>query len=207
MTRIRVLDFDGVVARRSEFFKKEAWALVFAHYGARHEPFLREASGDRFSILEKVYEKLGESPEHIPTLVQDGSRVFDEYVQRKISEAGVDNETRLGLADLSDAGSLYINSATPTGALKRSVRQLRIEEYFTDVLGRPRNKVENFKEIAARERAKPAEILFVGDGDNDYAAAQEFGCAFLGFANDWNNWAEAWKPFPVVSNFNKIKSH
>ena len=46
--------------------------------------------------------------------------------------------------------------------------------------GSPPGKVGNLERIAQREKLSPAELVHVGDGDNDCKAAAAFGCAFVG---------------------------
>ncbi len=210
MIKILVLDFDGVVTPRSEFFKQEAWRDVFSSYGKRAEkPFLEAEKkygggrgGDRFDILQETYKLLGEPSDKIAELVKLGSEIFDKYVQKKILEAGINSNSKKTLESLSHKVPIYLNSATPVESLARSVKALGIESCFKASLGSPKSKVENFKYVSQKENTTPQEILFVGDGDSDYRAALEFGCKFIGFANDWNKWDK--KSFPLIRNLNEI---
>src|SRR4051812_29894214 len=100
MVRALVVDFDGVVVRRSEFFKQEAWPHVFTEYGDAYLPHFKRAEeqfgagrgGDRFDILRETYRGLGVSEAELPAKVADGAERFDSYVQAKIKEAGADPE-------------------------------------------------------------------------------------------------------------------
>lgn len=215
MARVIVFDFDGVIIRRSEFFKQEAWPLVFSSYGERGMDALRDAEkiygggrgGDRFDILRHAYEALGEPTESIPVLVEKGANTFDEIVQKKILEAGVSDEDRGVLEQLSKRMPLYLNSATPKEALERTIENIHIKELIKGVLGRPNTKVQNFQYVAEEEKLSPSEILFVGDGESDYKAAKEFGCGFVGLGNDWNNWKKGEKQFDVVYSLEEIESY
>lgn len=207
-----VLDFDGVVIRRSEFFKQEAWPIVFFLYGERYKPFFKEAEakygggrgGDRFDILRETYRGLGEPENKIPELVASGARAFDDYVQAKIIEAGVTDHDRSVLKKLSERLPIYFNSATPVEAIKQTVENLKLKNVITGVLGRPNSKVENFRFVTEQEGVPPRNVVFLGDSDSDYKVAQEFGCRFVGLANDWNKWGGGEKPFPIITDLAEI---
>lgn len=209
-----VFDFDGVIVQDSEFFKQEAWRVVFASYGEKVMEWFREAeakygggrSGDRFDILRHMYQRLGEPAHQVPSLVEEGAATFNLYVQKRILEVGVECSNRGALEELSKSYALYINSATPEKELEQTVMHLKLDGVFKRVLGRPSNKVQNLRIIAKTEDVKRQNILFVGDGDHDYNAAREFGCHFLGYANDWNKWAAGDKQFPLVTNLRDVVS-
>ena len=80
---------------------------------------------------------------------------------------------------------------------------------FIQVFGAPRTKVENLARIMHREKASAYDIVMIGDGDPDYAAAKYFGMFFIGVANAWNGWKE--KEFPLVPHIicipQAIKEH
>ena len=214
MTKVLVFDFDGVIVRRSEFFKRDAWASVFSSYGDRYKSFLQDTlqkfgggrGGDRYDILKKMYLALGERGEDMLGLIEKGAKVFDTYVQSHIREAGILDEDRAMLQRLSGEKHLYLNSATPVEALIHSAKTLGIDGYFVGMLGRPNSKIENFKYIVEKEGVEPSEILFVGDAESDYKAAQEFGCAFVGLANDWNKWKGEDARFPIVRSLAELRS-
>ena len=79
----------------------------------------------------------------------------------------------------------FVNTATPQGPIDQYVDMLGWRAYFRGVCGAPGTKVENLRRAAA-EAAQPsaplapAELVHVGDGDNDCKAADEFGCPFIG---------------------------
>lgn len=207
-----VFDFDGVIVQDSEFFKQEAWRIVFSPYGEKAMEWFREAEekygggrgGDRFDILRHIYQRLGEPAHTIPSLVKEGAATFNLYLQKRILEVGVKRSNRGALEELSKSYALYINSATPEKELEQTVVHLKLDSVFKRVLGRPSNKVQNLRFIAKTEDVKPQNILFVGDGDRDHDAARDFGCHFLGYANDWNKWTGSDKQFPLVTNLRDV---
>ncbi len=192
---IIVFDFDGVIVPESEEFKKRAWRALFSNsveyaaFESAEAELGRGRGGDRFSILERTFELLGIGPDQRAAKVQQAAARFDELVQKMIADAGLPVEVRHLLSELATRGNtLYLNSATPAEALKRTIEALGIGNVFAAVLGRPNTKVENFTLIAKRESAAPETVVFVGDSPSDAAAANEFGCQFIAFLNEWSDW-------------------
>ena len=77
---------------------------------------------------------------------------------------------------------LFVNSATPLDALRPILRARELDTFFAGVYGGPRSKLENLEAIAERADSKAAEVVFVGDGEDDRQVAIAFGCRFIGVA-------------------------
>ena len=82
---------------------------------------------------------------------------------------------------------LYLNSRTPTKALNRLVTLRHLTHYFSGIYGASASKLENLGHIQELAQAKPNEILFVGDSEDDWEAAAELGCHFAGVILGENN--------------------
>lgn len=218
---IAIFDFDGVIVRDSEFFKEEAWKIVFAPYAGRYEPILEEArnekfgfgkAGDRYDMFRHVYRSLGIKESKIESCTIEGAKVFNDYVQKKIVEAGVVEGGRELLVELSAKKQrLYVNSGTAIDALAESVCALKLDKYFNGIFGGPASKIENLHKISAIEKVSPPEILLVGDSYGDARVAKEFGCRFVGVTNTWNKAWDAWphepKPEILVAELKKLKDY
>jgi phosphoglycolate phosphatase-like HAD superfamily hydrolase len=198
-TKVIVVDFDGVVVRNSEQYKTDAWRTIAEKYGEQGVRALEEAEkrygrgkgGDRFTILKAMFEVLNVSAADIEGRVHQEALHFDDMVQARILKEGADPEVIEALEVFADNRPIYLNSATPIEALKKTIANLNIGDIFVDVLGRPRSKIENFGQVADREGIKPSEILFVGDSLSDAHAAETFGCQFVGYRNPLSNdWGE-----------------
>lgn len=213
--KVVVFDFDGVLVRDSDaLFKKEAWDIAFSRWKGRYETFLIEAnqiygsgkSGGRLEIIQYILGKLDVSEEEIPTLTREVSEVFDKNVQSKILEANLVPGSKELLQTLKDLGIIiYINSGTTTSALCRYLSALNVEHFFSGILGSTKephggSKVDNLNYIGSKEKVDSSSILFIGDSESDYQAANKFNCHFIGISNIWNHWGEESKPFPVVTN-------
>lgn len=74
---------------------------------------------------------------------------------------------------------MYVNSATPDQPLNELVGARGLAHRFRGTFGSNASKIENLRTIAYGESAKPAEVVVVGDGDDDCGAAARFGCRFV----------------------------
>jgi phosphoglycolate phosphatase-like HAD superfamily hydrolase len=169
--------------------------------------------GGRMEILRHVFERLGEPANTLDARVAEAAQAFDNYVQAKIFEAGMVPGAMEMLKDISKRGiSMYLNSGTATAALVLSARNLQIHHFFNGILGSTKepiggSKVHNLGFMKQQELVETDEILFVGDGDSDLKAAQEFGCRFVGVSNRWNNWKKEEKSFPLVTNLQDVANY
>lgn len=198
--KVIVFDVDGVIIPGSESLKRYAWIQMGRDdlkLSQSIEQGRKEtAGGDRFDILRAAGRSYrgNDTPS---TFVEEKSRLFDAIVQAGMIEIGVSRATRKALKELTRRHTLYTNSATPERAIRETFDNLKLTEYFKGVFGRPFSKLKNLERIASMESVPPSALMFVGDQEKDFVAAQEFGCQFIGLTNDWNKW-ESDRPFPLI---------
>ncbi len=204
MIKIIVFDFDGVLVDSNQL-KREAWFSLFPpkinQVAEKVLPEIGERS--RFEILQRIFEETGELQENIASLVNLYAEKYNEKVQRGILDKGLLPEVLETIKLLAGHYRLYLNSGTPESALKESADNLKISQFFQGIYGKPAAKEENLQKIISREKASAKEVLFVGDGEEDYQAARKFGCFFVGLVNDSNNWQN--KDFPLISDLKEIR--
>ncbi len=223
MVKAIVFDFDGVITVRGEGLKEEAWEILAGNIdteeAGKTEEFINKlrfyrgeygqgkGKGSRYDILEKSLESVfGYVGEKLKNKVSFYSAVYDKSVQAMILDDGLLPDTREALKELSDNFPLYVNSASPEEAVRFSIKKLGLGDFFKGVYGQPSSKTENLQRVAEREGITDAkDIVFVGDSNGDEEAARQFGCRFIGFANDWNLWKD--KTFPLISHLKEIKKH
>ena len=208
--KVIVFDFDGVIVP-SEQTKIDGYSLIFSEFGeavpensiieARRE--FADAKGNRFDIIRSIFRRLGVTTGLEEKVAEYGQR-YGKLVQERIEALSVDAATRATLERLASMYPLYINSNNPDESLRETLQSLDVVKYFKAVYGSAHTKTENLKIIAKREDVKAQELLFVGDGDGDRKAAEEFGCEFIGVATDLNRWADSSNLFPVVRNVSDI---
>jgi phosphoglycolate phosphatase-like HAD superfamily hydrolase len=187
--RIRcvVFDFDGTLVE-SNAIKRDTFFEIFdAFAGSRRvvERILNASPGaDRYAIVPAVRDALID--EEARSLPEPTSLVaaYTERCEQRVVACPALPGAQEALDSLSGRYPLYLDSSSPQDTLIRIVERRGWSHYFRAVLGRPADKVANLRVLADRERLAAQQILLVGDGPPDLAAAQEFQCAFLGFRHD-----------------------
>jgi pyrophosphatase PpaX len=101
---------------------------------------------------------------------------------------------------------IFINSRTPTTTLKRLVTLRSLHSYISEVYGAPATKSENLRHIQNQTQAKPKEILFVGDSEDDREAAREIDCHFVGVALGEKPRFSNPPPEPCITNLYQLQS-
>ena len=214
-----VFDADGVLFPGGELMKDAAWDRMVATYphpkhtlptewaaaviAARGEFGAGKGKGSRFDIIALALTETGLPAITADTVVHTWAQAYNEMVQLMILELGVYPETRAALEILTALGhSLYVNTATPTGAVIESLSALQLEQFFTGIYGQPESKVQNLQMIAEQESVSVTELVFIGDGSCDVRAATEVGCRFIGVTNESNQWQDT--PFPLIERLDEL---
>jgi phosphoglycolate phosphatase len=199
MIRCIVFDFDGTLAQ-SNAIKQQAYfeaAASLGDVGHLVKAALREVSGNREKVCSGIVLKAGQAgllpsrfteEEWVRHLVERYTKWCEEAIIACPEVPGSD----AALKALQDSGvALYVNSATPTGPLKRILDARGMRRYFKDVHGSPQGKVENLVAVLRAERASASEVAMVGDNEADRIAAAEVGCPFVGLENEFSGYTAA----------------
>ncbi len=180
-----VFDFDGTLVD-SNHIKRQSFFEVAQAFGGgvglMESVLGREDAGDRYWVFDQFAAALSEKA--------DAAQLAERYTrlcEEKITEAPEIVGTERTLRALSGAGKrLYVNSATPTGPLTELIHLRQMGHWFDGIYGAPQGKSENLNAIMAACHVKREEVLMVGDGEPDRAAAEEVGCHFVGIDNEEN---------------------
>lgn len=192
-----IFDFDGTLTKGGERLKEDAWEFLADPWSDEARQWLGEARrkfgqgrGSRFDILKAAIGQFGHAQAFDDVLVLAYAECYDQIVQKMLVDSGLANHAEELLEFLMENGfRLYVNSATPTPGLEKSLGVFGINNHFSLILGRPSGKIGNLRIVAGTSpMSKPEQMVFVGDGENDWKAAKAFGCHFIGVANSWNNW-------------------
>ena len=198
MIKVIVFDFDGVLVD-SNVLKKGAFVELFSD-----NPRVQAVAvgvlntfwqKTRLEALREIFRKLGEDEGNTARLVNSYNERYNKIVIEKIANMGLIPGVLKALEELSKKYILYVNSATPTEPLLRTAKVLGIERFFKGICGVEgfapilHSKKDNLEKIMKAENAVGDDVLFVGDGDADLAAAEEYNCNFIGIANQTNGWA------------------
>jgi phosphoglycolate phosphatase len=206
-------DFDGTLVQ-SNAIKRQAFYQTARLLGdgldGLVDAVLRDVRGDRYAILRELATRAAAQR----ALPAPGDRAWPERLADEYTRICEDEITRCpvvpgaieALEALARRGcALFINSATPTAPLVAVVARRGLSHHFRAVLGNDAGKVENLRHGLALAGATPDELLFVGDGEADRAAAAEIGCRFVGVSNEFSDFREP--PAHVVSDLHGLAAY
>jgi len=182
-------DFDGTLVDSNQVKVQSFYKIVedYDPSGSTVAKVLQRCSNeDRYGItreLAREFMAKGRVPMEpsVEALSAQWAEAYTDACQKSILTCTEVPGTSVILKWLSGQGiPLFINSKTPTNALNRLVALRDLTQYFSGVYGAPVSKLENLQHIQELTQAKPDELLFVGDSEDDRTAAAEFGCHFVG---------------------------
>lgn len=200
-----IFDFDGVLVDSAEI-KLLAFAELYKKYGQDAYDtaitYCKQNAGipraSKFTYLHKLIcnKKLNELE-----LVKL-SRSFSKIVVEQIINIPLSNELIDSLSSISNQIPCFVASATPEDELKEIVFKKKLDNFFEEVLGSPRSKLENIISILKKYKLEAKKVLLVGDSIHDFNSARDAQICFLAYAADL-------KEFPcgthAVSNFKELR--
>jgi len=175
-------DFDGVLAESVEV-KTRAYALLFNDEKEEAvsqfiDYHIKNGGISRFEKIKVFYRDILQRPlsdNYFQELVQRFSRlVVDEVVAAPWVEGA-----REFLAQNEKQYKFFIVSGTPEDELNEIVHRRGMDHYFKAVRGSPKDKVTLLSEIMEEYNLRPDKMVFVGDAETDWQAAQKLKIPFL----------------------------
>jgi phosphoglycolate phosphatase-like HAD superfamily hydrolase len=177
-----IFDFDGVLAESFEV-KTRAYTLLFANETEEAvcqfvDYHIKNGGISRFEKIKMFYRDILQRPlseKRFQELVlRFSSLVVDEVVAAPWVEGALEflnqNEKKY---------KFFIVSGTPEDELNEIVRRRGMGHYFNAVRGSPKDKVTLLGEIMKEYNLRPGKMVFIGDAETDWNAAQELGLPFL----------------------------
>ena len=117
-------------------------------------------------------------------------------IEIKLDKFAVEVQTRVKNSNFIDGAleflknynknyNLFISSATPETELRNIILHKKINKYFLDIYGSPKNKAQHINKIIKNYDLDKKEILFVGDSRNDFFSAKKCDLKFVGLINKY----------------------
>jgi phosphoglycolate phosphatase-like HAD superfamily hydrolase len=186
--KVVVFDFDGVIVE-SNAIKNQAFKNIFSQYPdteaemmAYHLKNPGKTRTEKFEyILDNLMPKTGQQRAQ---LLKQWSMAFIEHTEDLVATCSYVFGAVRFLDELHGKLPLYLASATPTEPLLRVIQRRKMEHYFKKIFGGPIDKKEVLKEIIRIESVESKQVLFIGDSQSDWLAAQEAKVRFIGRKSD-----------------------
>jgi phosphoglycolate phosphatase-like HAD superfamily hydrolase len=196
MIRGAAFDFDGTLVDSNEI-KRRAFFEVAAAFDPDgdlvRDTLDRQPSGDRYAIARSLATAIAErgplpETQSAHDLAKSLADAYTAHCERAVSTcppiAGAENALhRLAERRLP----LFLITATPLEAVLPILRLRGLDRLFEGVYGGPATKLENLRQVSAEIGARPRDMVFIGDGEDDRRAAVAFGCVFIGVTPDETN--------------------
>jgi phosphoglycolate phosphatase-like HAD superfamily hydrolase len=184
MIRVVVFDFDGTLVD-SNRIKAECLLKTVAHLngGPALMSEVHKQGGDRFAIFDEFSRRyFGKTrPQDVKASSKALADSYGQYCYRGIAAAAERSGARQALSILHRRGlRLWVLSATPAAHLQALLHRRGLDRWLRGALGSPLSKVEGLKLILRHERVQRSELLMVGDGFDDEAAARAVKVRFAG---------------------------
>lgn len=178
-----LFDFDGVIID-SMGIKTEAFRQMFAPYGNKIvnkviEYHLKNGGISRqkkFKHFYKNYISEDLSNDDLNELCN----IFSTLVLDKVLEAPWIPGAKEFLDAHYNENTFYLISGIPQEELDFIVDKRDLRKYFKLVLGSPKSKVENIKDVIGRNYYNHTKLLYIGDSISDWSESQDVGINFLG---------------------------
>lgn len=212
MTKVIVFDYDDTLSK-SEYIKQEAPIGIFSvvpgareivrEYRAAHRNTpRRELIAEILAVLEERGVRVTiEKP--LEYFLNEFNRLAEEAQITGPLIPGAEEALRL----FSLTSSLYINTATPQEYIKRVIPARGWSSFFKGIYGcsHPSAKIDNLREIIAREGVFSHEVVVVGDGKSDLESATTCGCYFIGIRGEYYDFGND-VSFPVLDDLRLLRA-
>ena len=199
-----IFDFDGVIAESVQV-KSDAFAKVYKPYG--HEIVMKvvehhEANGgmsryDKFRLYHKSFLNKPITPKEVMDLASQ----FSELVVEKVINAPYVPGALEYIKKSYKQYKLFISTGTPTEEMNQILEDREIAHYFTEVFGSPAKKTVHLNHILSKYDLKPYELIFYGDSNSDYKAAENAKIPFVLIKNRFNQTLSASYKGKIINNF------
>ena len=175
-------DFDGVILD-TEVIKTEGFQVIFPELGEQEKAFIASyhkknlgvSRFTKFAFFEQHFFQRELTPERNEEL----SNCFTDYTLQRILEA----DFIPGLLEFLAQKTSHIKF-TASGSWQKELIEIfdkrQISQYFHEIGGSPRTKVEIINDTIEKYQLKPERVVMLGDAMADYDAAQQTGISFIG---------------------------
>jgi len=185
-----IFDFDGVIAESVQV-KTDAFKQLYSPFGkeivekvTKHH----EANGgvSRYNKI-KYYHKMFLDTELTSTGVNELASQFGEIVIDKVIKSPYVSGSVELIKKNYGKYKQFISTGTPTEEIKQILIKRQINHYFTEIFGSPQEKQYHIKQILFKYKLKSNELIFFGDSNTDFEAAQDANIKFILVKNKFNN--------------------
>ena len=198
--RCFVFDFDGTLKLTNQIKRQGFFEIIDSQavYRAQMETVLESCDGDRYEIL-KSYAAIAGGD--LDELVSS----YSSWCERQIIKSPEREGASSVLRALKERQKLiYVNSATPQNVIKNLIPRIYGTNFFDGIYGGSDCKSTNLLEIMTDRKLVPNDVVMIGDGLDDWVAAQSVGCKFRGVAGGSLQHSKKIGPSCLIDNLKEL---
>ena len=176
-------DFDGVVVE-SSYLKTAAYKSLFEKYcpekiDAIMDYHLQNSGIVRYKKIKDICEKII-GMEYTAEVEKKMVAEYEDDIFRKVCECPEVPGAEKLLQNLKNSDKkIFIVSGTPDSELKKIIEARKLKKYFDGVYGGSKSKEFWLSKIICETNISNKEMIFIGDGLNDYEAARDCRVDFI----------------------------
>lgn len=205
--KIIFFDFDGVIKRSNE---AKGHAFIRCFKSASEETkekiliyHLNNPSLSRAQKLKHIYNLVYDAsvtPKQLQLLLQK----FQGYALQSILHSAWIPGVVEVIQNASKHSRLVLVTAMPTKEAIQVLSSLKIDSYFSNVIGFPKAKSDGISESLIQYSLPSEAAIFFGDAVSDYYAAQKNLVDFCLVKNNFNISMHAFDDIYIISDFTAI---
>jgi len=179
-TRFLVLDFDGTLVD-SNPIKLKAFEKCFGGY-PQFEAIMAYCQNNHHTPRKTKFRHVFENILKKPYLSETEKKLLEQYAAHTTEQVICAPEipgATLFLEKFARARETALLSSTPHEILLHILEERKMRHYFKTIQGAPVHKASWLKQFKAEKNCKPAEVLFIGDSEEDAKSAEEAGISFI----------------------------
>ena len=174
-------DFDGVIKDSVES-KSDAFEKLFLPFGTGISKKVRSHHEDnggmsRFDKLPLYLKWAGLEPSQ--KLIKEYAENFSILVKQTVIDSEWVRGVLIYLQKNCKKQQFFLVTATPQEEIEEILNELKITEYFSEVIGSPTPKNEAIKILLDRYDIEYGQAVMIGDSISDYMAATENQVKFV----------------------------
>ncbi|HPG29227.1 MAG TPA: HAD hydrolase-like protein [bacterium] len=207
--KIFCFDFDGVIVE-SSLIKTEAYKdLFFKYFPEKIDAIIKYHLENSGVVRYKKIKDICENIIKIEYTEELEKKLVEEY-ELEIFKKVVECEYVAGVIDFLDylkstGRKIFVVSGTPDIELKKIIETRKISGYFSEIFGGGREKDYWINHILSITNSRPEELIFIGDGFNDYEAAEKTGVEFIfRITGENNHLLEKIKCLQIIENYSNF---
>jgi HAD superfamily hydrolase (TIGR01549 family) len=174
-------DFDGVI-KDSTDIKSQAFYELYLPYGKGvadkvMQHHIEHGGMSRFEKFKYYHNEFLKKT--ISELEVDGlANAFSDLVLKKVIESNYVPGALESIKFGANHFKQFVVTGTPQSEIEFIVNKLSIADYFIELCGSPKKKIQHSQELLNKFGFAVDEVIFVGDALTDYECAQYFDFNF-----------------------------